>query len=638
MRTIESSACPVAGAVVIARRLAAAVVGVAMILPAHGNDAPRGDATRGQGLAETCMPCHGPAGVSESPAFPILAGQQYDYLVSAMLAYLAGTRQDSIMSGAIRTLSRGELEDLAAYYSTQRERGGVGSGAGPFPAVGATAAAPALPPSTSGPPAAPPGGALAAAQAAAEAARALQAPAPRAAQRGRDPDAVERRACAQARRVVASSGPAAPGAAPADRDGDGVPDFDDAAPADADEFALDADRDGFRAICNASQLRAVGGGGDEQLARSFELVADLDLGGVPFTPIGHCGAANNCMVSRDRYAYAAHFDGNGHVIRGLRVSRPEAGGVGLFGTLARTGAVTRVVLQGADVTGANGTGLLVGASFGVIDDCQVQGTVRGRVAIGGLTGGNAGRVLRSHADVRVEALAAAGGLVGDMNGTVESSVAQVDVDGGKGAGGLVGLSTYGSVLDSRARGRVRGIDNVGGLVGVNTDARLDGSEADVAVEASGTNAGGVVGYSAQSLVRNVVARGAVSGGSAVGGLVGRNRGAVLQGYATGRVAGRGAVGGLVGDNTGGTLQGAFWERHDSGVTGDAGLARSREQLLRLAAGPALWDGADQPCRANASRAASATRGRGRPASRTTWIFDPGRDYPRLGCLPGDLAP
>jgi hypothetical protein len=344
------------------------------------------------------------------------------------------------------------------------------------------------------------------------------------------------------------------------------------------------------------------------------------------------------MISRDRFAYAAHFDGNGHVIRGLRVARPDSGGVGLFGTLGRTGAVTRVVLREADVTGANGTGLLVGASFGVIDECQVQGIVRGRVAIGGLAGGNAGRVLRSRAAVRVEALAAAGGLVGDMNGTVEASAAQVDIDGGKGAGGLVGLSTYGSVLDSRARGVVRGVDNVGGLVGVNTDARLDGSEADVVVEATGTNAGGAVGYSAQSLVRNVVARGAVTGRNAVGGLVGRNRGAILQSYSTGTVAGQASLGGLVGDNAGGTLQGAYWESRGAVAIGDAGLARSREQMLALTPGPALWEATDQPCRTVGATTTPLTRGRDRSPARTTWMFDPGRDYPRLGCLPGEPTP
>ncbi len=614
----------VVAAIAIATTVAVATTAAVATAAAEGG--ARGDIARGRDVAETCVPCHGESGISESTAFPILAGQQYDYLVSAMRAYLDGTRQDSVMGGALRTLTPEELRDVAAFYASLR---GLGT---PIttPAPGGSTAGPASPASPGSPAGAPPAGALAAAQAAAAAARALVDPAPRASQRGRDPDARERRACAAAARaaVAAAGGDTGTDAGEStDTDGDGVIDRDDAAPADAARFALDADGDGFLALCNAGQLRAVGRSGDVSLRRNFELVADLDLGGAPFEPIGNCGPANNCMISRDQFAYAAQFDGNGHEIRGLRLERPESGGVGLFGTLGRSGIVMRLRLKDAEVSGANGTGLLVGASFGVVADCEVQGSVRGRVAIGGITGGNAGRVLRSRAEVRVEAQAAAGGLVGDMNGTVEASVARVDLRGGKGAGGLVGLSTYGTIVDSRAFGTVRGIDNVGGLVGVNTDALVAGSEADVVVEGSGTNVGGAVGYSSQSVLRNVVARGRVEGRTAVGGLLGRNRGAVLSAYATGGVTGETAVGGLVGDNAGGTLRGAFWETSTSGGTAGAGLPRTRTQLLALTARDALWDDADVSCTASAGKSKS-----------TTWIFDPGRDYPRLGCLPGERSP
>jgi len=582
-----------------------------------------GDVARGRGLAETCIPCHGPAGVSESSIFPILAGQQYDYLVNAMLAYLAGTRQDSLMGGSIRTLSRSEIDDLAAYYASLRGLGGA------TPAT-TTAAAPGAP-SAPAPPA--PGGALAAAQAAADAARALRPRAARSSQRGGDPDAAERRACEGAHRAALAAPAGADGGARGneDADRDGVPDRDDAAPADGTRFALDADRDGHFAICNSGQFLAIGRGGEATRRLNFELVADLDVSGLALEPIGNCGPANNCMVSLDRHAYAGHFDGNGHSIRGLRLSRPETGGVGLFGTLGRDGSITRLVLLDAEVSGAMGVGLLVGASFGVIDECEVQGTVRGRVAVGGIAGGNAGRILHSRAAVRVQAMAAAGGLVGDMNGTVEASSARVAIEADKGAGGLVGLSTYGSIIESRADGTLRGADNLGGLVGLNTDALVEGSEAQVTIEASGTNAGGAVGYSAQSLVRNVVAGGAVRGRHATGGLIGRNRGAVLDAYSTGSVAGESLVGGLVGDNAGGTVRGAYWDATASGVTAGAGLARSREQLFALTADAAQWDGARQGCRTRSSPTRADSR------RRTTWVFDPGRDYPRLGCLPEEVS-
>jgi cytochrome c553 len=489
----------------------------------------RGDALRGRALAATCAPCHGDTGVSPSAAFPIIAGQHYDYLVSAMLAYLSGSRQDSIMGGAIRTLSRTDIEDLAAYFAAQR---GLGSAAAPATAVDRGSGEE----SRAGPaPPAPPASALATAKTTAEAARRLE-PLPRRA-RATAGDARERERCAQAP--------------------DGLP----------DGFAVDADGDGYLAICNVAQWRALAQPEpSEPLTRpnprwrqNYELVADIDLAGVDdLQPIGHCGAANNCMVSADRFGFAGHFDGNGHVIRGLRLERPAGGGVGLFGALARDGLITRLALLDAAVTGANGTALLVGANFGRIADCEVEGRVQGRVAIGGVAGGNAGRIEHVRARVDIAASAAVGGVVGDMNGVVADSYADVRIRAdGKGVGGLVGLSTFGTLLRSAADGSVTGSDNVGGAVGVNTNALLAEVAVRVDATASGTNAGGLVGFNSQSLVRDGRASGLVRGMNAVGSLVGRNVGAVVSSFSDGKVEGRDAVDALIGDNASGTVIDAF---------------------------------------------------------------------------------
>ncbi len=483
--------------------------------------AARGNVARGRGLSETCVPCHGETGVSPSAAFPIIAGQQYDYLVSAMLAYLSGTRQDSIMGGAIRTLSRSDIEDLAAFFAAQK------------PAGQTVAAAPAS--TGTAPQAVAPPGALAAAMAAAETARMLSPVQNR--NNKTSGDAKERRACA-----------AATGGLPGG-------------------FAVDADNDGYVGICNAAQLKAIAQPDPANLdadvnprwQRNYELVADIDLTGVTdLQPIGNCGRANNCMISRDKYGYTGHFDGNGHRIRGMRIFKPEAGGVGMFGTLARSGIVSGVQLIDAQVTGANGAGLLVGANFGRIVDCLVSGRVEGRVAIGGVTGGNAGRIDRVRAQTEVIAIAAVGGLVGDMNGVVSDSTAEVRVRAtGKGVGGLVGLSTFGTVERSRVSGSVNGSDNVGGAVGVNTDALLAEVAARVDVIATATNAGGLVGYNSQSLIRDARALGTVRAVNAAGALVGRNVGAVVSSFATGKVTAETNGGGLVGDNANGTLHAAF---------------------------------------------------------------------------------
>lgn len=495
----------------------------ALALLAQAATAPAaGDPERGRAIAAACSACHGETGLSPSSAFPILAGQHAEYLVQALLAYQAGTRADSIMGGAVRTLDRQQLEDVAAFFASQQRP------------TGGTAVAPATAPATA------PGGGMTARLSTIAEAGAL------AGTRAPAPTGVELAACPSR------------GSPTKDSDGDGLPDAFDAAPKDPGEFARDADGDGWFAICSVAQLQAIqtlGSGGTSKAIlpgatrniRRYELVQDLDLAAIPnWTPIGNCGPENNCMVARDRYGFAGALDGNGHVLRNLTINRPETGGVGLFGTLAKTGVVRNLVLEDATVTGLHGTGALVGANFGYVADCRASVQVTGRLATAGLVGGHAGQVSNCHVTGRVSGQAAVGGLAGDMNGAVRDSSADVRVTASKGVGGLVGLNTTGRVQNSHARGTVSGTDNVGGLVGVNTDAVVENSYATGAVEATGTNAGGLVGFNSKSRIRASYATGAVTGGQTVGGLVGRNNGDVSNAYSTATAA-------LIGDNTGGSL-------------------------------------------------------------------------------------
>jgi hypothetical protein len=272
-------------------------------------------------------------------------------------------------------------------------------------------------------------------------------------------------------------------------------------------------------------------------------------------------------------------------------------------------------LREAFVRGANGAGLLVGANFGRIADCDVQGRVEGKVAIGGVTGGNAGRIEGIRARVAVQAVAAAGGLVGDMNGTLSDSRAEVYVRAsGKGVGGLVGLSTFGTTERLAVVGSVAGSDNVGGAVGVNTDALLAEVAAQVDVNASATNAGGLIGYNSQSVLSDSFARGTVRGANAVGGLAGRNLGAVINAYSTGKVSGSGKLGGLIGDNAGGTVLNAFFDAESAGTDAGPGLALKAVDLTRLPAAQARWDEA-------------------------VWVFDTrGLRAPQLRRLSADFGP
>jgi len=74
---------------------------------------------RGEKKAAVCTACHGPAGVSTMPNWPVLAGQHSDYLQQAIGQYQAGKRTDPVMAGQAGALSRQDVEDLAAYFAAQ---------------------------------------------------------------------------------------------------------------------------------------------------------------------------------------------------------------------------------------------------------------------------------------------------------------------------------------------------------------------------------------------------------------------------------------------------------------------------------------------------------------------------------------
>jgi cytochrome c553 len=67
-----------------------------------------------------CAACHGTNGLSVSPDFPHLAGQHHDYLVHSLRQYQSGARKNPIMAGQVANLSRADIEDLAAFYASQR--------------------------------------------------------------------------------------------------------------------------------------------------------------------------------------------------------------------------------------------------------------------------------------------------------------------------------------------------------------------------------------------------------------------------------------------------------------------------------------------------------------------------------------
>ena len=78
-----------------------------------------GDASAGKDKAAACAACHGADGNSVAPTFPKIAGQNERYLVKQLKDYQGGARQNGMMSGMVAGKSEQDLEDLAAYFSSQ---------------------------------------------------------------------------------------------------------------------------------------------------------------------------------------------------------------------------------------------------------------------------------------------------------------------------------------------------------------------------------------------------------------------------------------------------------------------------------------------------------------------------------------
>ncbi len=69
--------------------------------------------------AQACIACHGADGVKAiDPSYPVLAGQYEDFLVRALTDYKSGARKNAIMAGMAAPLTKEEIANLAAYYSS----------------------------------------------------------------------------------------------------------------------------------------------------------------------------------------------------------------------------------------------------------------------------------------------------------------------------------------------------------------------------------------------------------------------------------------------------------------------------------------------------------------------------------------
>lgn len=78
-----------------------------------------GNAEAGKAKSAACVACHSTDGNSLTPMWPKLAGQSPNYIVKQLTDFKAERRTDPSMAPMVAPLSEQDIEDLAAYFSSQ---------------------------------------------------------------------------------------------------------------------------------------------------------------------------------------------------------------------------------------------------------------------------------------------------------------------------------------------------------------------------------------------------------------------------------------------------------------------------------------------------------------------------------------
>ena len=84
-----------------------------------------GDAAAGKTKSATCLACHGADGNSANALWPKLAGQHPSYIKKQLQEFKGGARKNDMMSPMAMPLSDGDMDDLAAYFSSQTQSVGT---------------------------------------------------------------------------------------------------------------------------------------------------------------------------------------------------------------------------------------------------------------------------------------------------------------------------------------------------------------------------------------------------------------------------------------------------------------------------------------------------------------------------------
>ncbi len=384
---------------------------------------------------------------------------------------------------------------------------------------------------------------------------------------------------------------------------------------------------------------------NKDLSACYILMNDIDLTGIIYT--NAVIAPSISLISLNDTKFTGVFDGNGFVIRNLKISANSIeykNNVGLFGCVGKEGVIANLGVEDVHIVGSRFVGGLAGySSKGTISNCHSTGQVNGELSssVGGIVGNSMGGIISncySSANVNGES-ATIGGIAGYIsrstlisNCSASGTVTNTDNRGfGAYTGGLVGINCLGTINECSATGNVLVISDsssdssndifIGGLVGDNKgNVTKSYAKGDVNIMSTSTSAsvssGGLFGLSDESIISSCYSAGDITSTISsttdcfMGGMIGLNfKGSVNKCYSIGAVSANqsnGCIGGLTGLNFTGEIYGCFWDVSASNQTVSAGgIGLNTEQMKSMV----IYQKADWYDKG--------------------WIIDDGNDYPRL---------
>ena len=208
---------------------------------------------------------------------------------------------------------------------------------------------------------------------------------------------------------------------------------------------------------------------------SLKLMNDLDLSayssGEGWVPIGN-----------DSNQFKGSFDGGGHKISNLTISRSGSEDQGLFGVIGAGGTVKNLGVVNAEIEGKNYVGGVAGNVYdgGSVQYCYSTGVVSGIGSVGGVAGYVEGTIENCYSTGSISGtVSSVGGVVGSAIGgsTVENCYSTGAVSGiGDYVGGVVGY-VNGIVVKNCAalNPSVSGTDDVGRMAGYVNSGTLSGN-------------------------------------------------------------------------------------------------------------------------------------------------------------------